>query len=179
MLEIKSKIERELLTYFFLNQKASHHLNELARVLEVDPANLDKKLKELIKSGLFKFKNQGNQKIYSLNPSFPLFKEYQNIIKKMYGIDEILKEKLKELKGIKKAYLFGSYANENFDEFSDIDLLIIGDQDSLDLSEILSELEKKIKREINVVEYSEDDYSERLNTPFIKNIFSKKTIQLI
>jgi len=180
MINIRSKTEKELLIYYFCNTNAKHHLHELARILHLDSANLDKKLKQLVKIGLFTAETRGNQKIYSINHKFPLFKEYKSIINKTYGIDNLLTKTLNKISGIQKAYIFGSYTTQKFDQFSDIDLLIIGDNNSLKLSKALHIIEKKINREINAIEISTKEYQKTKKTnPLLKNIFKQKTIQII
>jgi predicted transcriptional regulator with HTH domain len=49
MLGFRSKITIKVLNYYFLNPQKSHYANELARLLDVYPANLFRKLKELEK----------------------------------------------------------------------------------------------------------------------------------
>lgn len=180
MLTIRSNIEKELLTYYFLNAGAAHHINELARILNLDPANLDKKLKQLEAFGLFTSERRGNQAIYSLNRKFPLFKEYSSIINKTYGLENLLKKHLKNVKGIENAYIFGSYANTVFDNFSDIDLLVVGKQNAMDLSNALHKTEKMINREINPIEFGPAEYSKQIKkNPLLIDIFKKKTIKII
>ena len=172
MFKIRSKTEQKLLTYYFLNTNARHHLHELARILNVDPANLSKKLKKMEKAKLFKSENLGNLKIYSLNHKFPLFSEYKSIINKTFGVEDMLKKALSNIPGIQKAYIFGSYANGKFDEYSDIDLLVIGNHNGLELSKALVKIEGKINREINHVEIYPSELKKRLrNNQFFKNIF--------
>lgn len=179
MFEIRSKLEKELMAYFFLNPGEKHHLHELARILSADPANLNVKLKKLKAGGLFKCEERGNQKIYSLNEKFPLLSEYKSIISKTYGAEDILKKALEKVSGIIRACIFGSYAKGNFDRFSDIDLLVIGDHDSLELTSAVSSAERKMGREINFVEYSPDEYNRlRKTDPFLKTA-EKNIIQII
>ena len=92
MLDIKSKITQKLLTYYFANLSASHYVNELARMLEVDPGNLDRKLRELEKEGLFVSEKQGNLKFFQLNKSYPLLEEVRKWYKMKYGLEKRLKE---------------------------------------------------------------------------------------
>jgi len=180
MLTIKSNIEKKLLIYYFANTQTEHHLSELARILTVDPANLDKKIKQLEHDGLFKVHARGNQKIYSLNHHFPLYREYKNIISKTYGIEDMLKQVLKKMAGVQNAYIFGSYATGNFDNFSDIDLLVIGEHDALKLSTAIHKIEKMVDREINIVEFRANDFKKQIKTnPLLINIFKKSTIKLI
>jgi predicted nucleotidyltransferase len=178
MLKIGSKIEGNLLRYFFLNDSEERHLREIARIIGADPANLDKKLQSLTKLGLFQVKKRGNQSLYSLNKSFFLFNEYKSIISKTYGVEHQIKEALKRVSGIKKAFIFGSYAKGGFDRYSDIDLLVVGEQDGLKLSTAVTEVERKTGREINVVEIDSREFLKPIK-PFIKHILSEKMIEIL
>ncbi|MBU0705630.1 nucleotidyltransferase domain-containing protein [Patescibacteria group bacterium] len=177
MIKINSKIERDLLTYFFLHVTSEHHLHEIARIIGADPGNLDKKLKALTKQGLFQVKKRGNQSLYSLNPSFFLFNEYKGIVNKTYGIEHQIKQALQKVPGIKKAFIFGSYASGKFDEYSDIDLLVVGEQDGLELSKAISDVERKAGREINIVEIDSKEFA-KPKKPFINQILTEKMIEL-
>lgn len=179
MITFSSKIEKDVLNYYFLHPEKKHHLHALARILSADPSNLNRKLQSLTKIGLFKVKKQGNQSIYALNKSYFLFDEYESIIKKTIGIESELKNILMRVPGVRKAYLFGSYVKGDMDQHSDIDLLIIGHQNSLSLSKKLTALEKKIGREINAVEVSEAEFNQKKEKDaFLKYVFKQKVIPL-
>lgn len=181
MFNFKSKITEKLLGYFLLNTKAEHYVNELSKMLSLDPGNLNRKLKELEKEGIFISKKIGNQKHYSLNKSYPLLSELRKIFNLKYGMEGKLAESLKKLKGIKNAYIFGSYARGTFDSESDIDLLLIGEHSSIEAKRILARMEKLYKREFSVVDMTEKEFKagERKKDEFISNIFSHKIIKLI
>ncbi len=80
MISLKSKITQLVLNYFFLNPQAKKYTNELARLFQVDPKNLDRKLKELEKEGLLKSEFLGKQRYFFINSRYPLLKEYKKII---------------------------------------------------------------------------------------------------
>ena len=67
MIGFRSKITIKVLNYYFLNPKKSHYVNELARILDVDPANLFRKLIELEREGVLVSEMRGNQRYFSLN----------------------------------------------------------------------------------------------------------------
>jgi len=181
MINIKSQITLKILDYYFINPEKSHYINELAKILEIDPGNLFRKLKELENDGLFLSELRGNQRYYSLNKKYPLLSEYKKIYNSQFGFPKILREKLKTVKGLKEAYIFGSFAKGNFSEESDIDLLLVGSHDYNSTGLMINKLEKKIKREINVIDYSEKEYEDRKKRgdDFLKNIFSDKIIKII
>lgn len=181
MLNFKSQITIKVLGYYFINPTARHYVRELAGLLNLDPGNLSKKMAELKKSGLFIVESEGKNLYFSLNLKFPLLKEYQNIYEAKFGVPESLKDSLKSIGGISEAYIFGSYAKGNFEEASDIDLLIVGDHQLVDVFKKTSVLEKKWHREINVVDFSKKEFNEKMKKKdvFLKNIFSGKTIKII
>ena len=181
MISLKSSITQKLLAYFFLNRTKELYVNELARLLEIDPKNLDKKLKELEKEGLFKSEFKGKQKYYSINSSFPLLKEYEQITNKTIGLEYQLKNTLKKVEGVEETYIFGSYANDKLDVLSDIDLFIIGPHKTLDVERAISPLQKTLGREINTIDMTREKFEEkkRKKDPLIKDIFSKPIIKII
>jgi uncharacterized protein len=181
MFEFRSKITQKLLNYYFLNPNKFHYINELAEMLEVDPGNLYRKLKELEGDGLFLSSAKGNQKYFSLNRKYSLLPELKSAFNSKYGLINILKEKIQKIPDIKTAYIFGSYAKNNFKENSDIDLLLVGDHSSIGAKRLILPLEKKIKREINIVDLTANELEKRKKSgdDFIKNIFGHKIIKLI
>ncbi|MCD6528493.1 nucleotidyltransferase domain-containing protein, partial [bacterium] len=59
---------------------------------------------------------------------------------------------MKKIKGVESVYIFGSYAKDKLSLESDIDLLIVGNFDTLKLQKVLLEIQKFTGREINSVE---------------------------
>jgi len=181
MISLRSEITKQLLNYFFLNPHESLYVNELERKLKLDKRNLVKKMRELENEGLLKSQIRGNLKLYSINKDYPLYKEYNKIILKTVGFEDRLKKILEGIEGIKEAYLYGSYAQNSMDVHSDIDLLVIGNQDILTLQRKLNKLQKEIDREINTVNMDERELKKRVKNkdPFISEIFKNKHIKVI
>jgi len=181
MLNFKSKVTIKILGYYFINPNRKHYINELAKIIAVDPGNLFRKLRELEDEGLLLSETVGNQRFFYLNVKWPLLKEYKNIFQLKFGLPEMLKEKLKKVEGLKEAYIFGSYAKGNFEESSDIDVLLVGDNDHGEVFRIFNPIEKMLGREINVVDYSVKEFAEKLKNgdDFITQVLSGKVIKLI
>lgn len=179
MVSLKSKTTIKILDYFFLNPRAKNYINELAKILDLDPKNLYRKLKELEKDGILESEFSGKQRYFYLSKKNPLFGAYRQIILKTVGFESRLKETLKKIKNIQEIYLFGSYAKNKMDASSDIDLLVIGSHSPLDLQKEIIKLQKETDREINVVNMEEEEFRRKKNKdPFIKNIFSGKFIKI-
>lgn len=179
MLRLKSRVAKKLLSYFFLHENESFYLNELVRQLDVDKRNLVKKLKEFEAMGLFETEAKGNLKIYSLNKRFPLYKEYKTSIFKSEGLKSELQKTLGKVKGIKRAFIYGSFASGTQDSLSDIDLMIIGDHSVLEVQQEITKLQKKMNREINLINLSEKELIARKKDPFIANVMKNKKIELL
>jgi len=180
MISLKSKITQKLLAYFFTNKTAEHYSAELARLIEEDSKNTYTKLTELKNEGLLKSRVRGKETFYSLNEGFPLLKEYENIIQKTVGVEAQLKAVMKDTTGIKLAYIFGSYAKNQLTPTSDIDVLVIGDHDILEVQKKVLKLQKAVTREINIIDMSEEEFENKKarHDPFIQKVLKDHPITL-
>ncbi|OGC22314.1 hypothetical protein A2291_04810 [candidate division WOR-1 bacterium RIFOXYB2_FULL_42_35] len=180
MISFKSKITKKVLDYFFLNREAEHYINELAKLLDLDPKNLHSKLEELEKEGLFKSEFRGKERYFSLAQNFPLLDHYRQIFLKTFGLEHGLRELIKKIPGVKKAYIFGSYASDKMDSSSDIDILVVGGHSILALQKEINKLQKTTGREFNVINMDEREFKEKKKTDqFMKNIFNEKIVELL
>jgi len=181
MISLRSKITQKILNLFFLNEKERFYVNELAKLIKEDPANVYKKLLDLKKEGILADEFLGKERYFFLNSKYPFLKEYKKIILKGLGFEKTLKEKLKNLEGVDSVYIFGSYAKNQLSLESDIDILIIGDFDTLKLQKKLLEIQRLTGREINSVELTKKEFEKRMRKkdPFLKDIFSKKYIKIL
>ncbi len=181
MISLRSKVAIKLLDYYFLNLDAQHYINELARILELDPKNTETKLKEFEEEGLFKSEFRGKERYFFLVKDNPVLEHYRQIFLKTYGIEKRLKGMLGDIKGLKEAYLFGSYANNKMDSSSDIDILAIGLHSVLELQRHIVKLQKDTDREFNVTNLSPKEFEAKKKNkdPFIKSIFKTKIIRLV
>lgn len=180
MLNLRSKITQKVLGYFFLHEGNALYVNEMYRRFGVDRGNLVRKLKELEDEGVLKSEWKGNQRYYSLNHAFPVLKEYKKILIKTLGFEFILKKSLADIAGVKKAVLFGSYATDKMSLASDIDLLVVGTYNTVELQKKITKLQKTLDREINIVSMSPAEYArKRKADPLLKSIDEKKSITIV
>ena len=180
MISLRSKLTQRLLSYLFLHKDQAFYINELARQLQVDDGNLTRKLHELSGKGLLMAETKGNLTYFRLNPEFPLLGEYERIVQQTVGLEATLREQLAAVKGIHEAYLYGSYAGNQLESASDIDLLAVGDQKSLALQKRLTPLQKQIGREINCTSMTDQEFKRRRSSDsFLRSVFSKPTIRVL
>ncbi|MDP2927819.1 MAG: nucleotidyltransferase domain-containing protein [Candidatus Omnitrophota bacterium] len=177
----KSKIRQGLLSLFFTNPSQEYYLRELQRVLGYSAGSIRRELIRFQENNLFDTRKVGNLLYYFLNQNHPLFNELKSIVSKTVGVEAILKSSLLLIKGIKVAFIYGSFAAKKENSASDIDLMIVGDQDNSSLNEKISSLEKRLKREINPTTYSWQEYKakKRAKGGFITDLLKKPKIMLI
>jgi len=181
MISLRSEITKKLLNYFFINPHESLYVNELVKKLHLDKRNLVKKIKELEKEGVLKSQTRGNLRLYSANQDYPLYDEYRKIVIKTIGFEENIKRILKEIKGIKEAYIYGSYAKNKMGVHSDIDLLVVGNHGIVPLQRRLNKIQKEINREINVINMDEQEFKNRIKARdvFAAEVLKQKNIRII
>ena len=176
----RSRLRRKLLSYFFTNPTASLYLREIASILKEDSGNISKELSKLEKEGIFISTMRGNQKHFSLNTKYPLYKELKSVIFKTIGVEGNLRKIVDEVEGITLAFIYGSFALNKESSTSDIELLTVGSPGQDKLMERMDDLEKRLRREINYNIYSEKEFKEKLrkNDSFIQNILKRPKIIL-
>src|SRR3984893_10249166 len=110
MLDLRSKARQQLLSYYFTNPTARHHLRDLAGRLGIDPSNLSKDLGRLEREGLFRSEVSGRQKYFQLNREYPLFGEVRSIVAKTIGAIPLIAQSFRKIEGVEEAFLYGSFA---------------------------------------------------------------------
>jgi len=181
MISLRSKVAIKLLDYYFLNPDAQHYINELARILGLDPKNTEAKLKEFEEKGLLKSEFRGKERYFFLAKDNPILEHYRQIFLKTYGIEKSLKDIMEDIKGLNEAYIFGSYAADKMDSSSDIDILAVGSHSVLELQRVIAKLQKDIGREFNVTNLSQKEFKAKKKSKdhFIASVFKTKTIRLV
>ncbi|MBI3332910.1 MAG: nucleotidyltransferase domain-containing protein [Candidatus Omnitrophica bacterium] len=179
MLNLRSKIAQKVLSHLALHERSEMYVNEMCRRFVVDRGNLVRKLKEMEGEGILLSQWKGSQRYYRLNPSFPLIREYKKIILKTVGVEHSLGEALRRIPGVREAVLFGSYAQDRMEVSSDLDLLVVGTHDTVDLQRAIAGIQKEIDREINVISMSPEEYKrKRATEPLLRSIARNKRVPL-
>lgn len=181
MLDLRSKARQRLLAYYFTNPTARLHLRDLAERLGLDPSNLSRELRRLGRQGLFRSEVSGRQKYFQLNREYPLFDEVRSIVAKTIGVAPLIAQSLKKIEGIEEAYLYGSFARNQQDASSDIDVLVIGTPRNEALAEAVRKLERQLGREINYTVLTRKEFESRRarKDAFLENVWHNKRLSLL
>lgn len=176
---ITSTVRVKILNYFLFVNTGGDSIRGTARFLNENPAQVRKELINLEKSGILSKKKTGNQNIYSINPRCNFIDDLKNLFFKAGGYTTKIKNVMSNIEGIQLAFIYGSYANEDFSEKSDVDVFILGEPNLNVLNKKIHEVEKQINREINYVVMSRKEFEVKKRYGFVKNILKNKKIFLI
>lgn len=181
MLDLRSQSRQRLLTFYFTNPTARLHLRDLAARLRIDPSNLSKELGRLERGGLFQSEVSGRQKYFHLNKKYPLFHEVRSIVTKTIGAIPLMADSLKSVQGIEEAWLYGSFARNQQDAASDIDVFVIGSPRGESLAVNVEKLERQLGREINYAVLTRKEFNSRRarKDVFLENVWHNKRVSLV
>ncbi|MFN6038588.1 MAG: ArsR family transcriptional regulator [Bacteroidota bacterium] len=113
-------------------------------------------LNKFEKSGLLVSSSEGNKKIFRVNISHHFFKDIQNLIMKVVGLDQIIDYVIKRLGEVKEVYLVGKFARGLDSDI--IDLVFVGKIDKNYLLELVEKAEKKINKKVRYVIFSPEEF---------------------
>lgn len=181
MTRIRSNTRNKILHYFFSNEQKEIYINALARLIQSDPKNVYRILVQLEQEGILKSEFKGKERYFSSYMQNPLYKSHKNIFLKTAGLEQMLRDRLKAVAGLREVYLYGSYAQGRWGPLSDIDLLLVGEHKGIAAQRVLYGIQKETGREINAVNMRPEDFRERKrsNDRFLKSVFEKKVIHLL
>jgi len=175
-----SKTRVEILKLFLFNANNSFYQRQISNLTAQSIRGVQREVDKLNRMGLIERSIQGNRIYYKVNKKCSIIEDLKNIFFKSVGIAEALKESLKE-KGIKIAFIYGSYAKGEESLLSDIDLMVIGDISSKEFSSILSKPKKELMREINYVVFSLNEFINKAiqKDHFINSVLKNKKIYIV
>lgn len=177
----RSRTRKALFRLYFTNPDNEYYLRELERILGIPVSMIRKELQKLERVGFFKSRKRGNLTYFYLDRSYHLFDELKSIVFKTIGASGALKKEISKLKGIRAAFIYGSFAKGDEHSDSDIDLCIIGSPSEKTLIGVIRKLEEVTKREINYTIYDPDDFNNKKKEKgaFVYNIMNENKVFLV
>lgn len=143
---------RELLARVLLRPDEKFHVRELARLTGFSPGSIHREMKTMAESGLLLREPVGNQVLYQANKACPIYENLASIFRKTLGLVNVLQSALQSIEtAIEFALVFGSMASGKQTEFSDIDILILGDLSLIEVVKALAPMQAELGREVNPV----------------------------
>lgn len=154
---------RELLARMLLRPDEKFHVRELARLTGYSPGSIHREMKAMAESGLLLREHVGNQVLYQANKACPIYEDLASIFRKTLGLVNVLQGALQSIENvIEIALVFGSMASGKQKEFSDIDILILGDLSLVEVVKALAPIQAELGREVNPVVMAPEKFTTML-----------------
>ncbi len=172
---------RRVLALLLMHPEQSFHVREIARITGKPAGTLYRELNALAQAGLLARKTVGNQVHYRADPTCPIYEEMRGILRKTFGIADVLREALKPLADrIKFAFVYGSVARGEERAGSDVDVMIVGRLKFSDAVLALSPAEESLRREVNPHVYSAREFQAKVagGDPFLTRVLEGPKIYL-
>jgi predicted nucleotidyltransferase len=139
------------------------YLSELAEFLHTRPSSLQRELISLEQSGILRQRRDGRRTYFKAETRSPIFRELRSIFEKTVGLIPTLRMALRPFESkIVCAFVYGSIARREEHATSDVDLMVVGKVGLGDLAPSLRRAEKRLGREVNVTNYSLDEFSKKI-----------------
>ncbi len=155
--------QQKVLGLLFGQPDRSFFVTQVVGIAKSGRGAVQRELRRLESAGLVSVQMHGNQKHYQANSDSPLYDEICSIVQKTVGLAEPLRTAVESLPGtVYLALIYGSVAKRTDTSASDIDLLIVADELTLeDVFAALSPAEQLLGRKINPTLYTSEEFSRR------------------
>lgn len=175
--------QQRVLALLYGQPARSFFASELIRLTGSGSGAVQRELKRLVSSGLVNVKHIGRQKHFQANSDCPVFDELCAMVRKTVAMAEPIRQALATLaERIARAMIYGSVAKGTDTASSDIDLLVVADELTLEaLFEALAPVEADLARKINPTLYTLAEFEGRraAGNPFLTRVFEGEHIVLI
>lgn len=156
---IPSRTRVQILVKLFLNPGVRAYLRELAAEFNLSPNAVRSELNNLERHKVLISERNGRNIFYRANTEHPLFPELSSMVRKITGIDEVVKSVVDRLGRLDAAYLVGDYARGA--DTGIIDVVLVGEIDRVQLDDFVAKTEAFIDRKIRSLVLSREEF-ERL-----------------
>ena len=177
------KTRQAVLALLYGQADSSFYTKQILDAVKIGRGTVQRELKNLTDAGIITREVQGRQVYYRANQKCPLFNELKGIVRKTFGIADVIRQSLQTVADkIQIAFIFGSIASGTEQRASDIDVMVIGETTFDEVVSAISQAEETIQqREINSVVYPVAEFRQKIksNHHFLKTVLEGERIFLI
>ena len=175
--------QQRVLSLLFGQPSRSFFASELIKLTGSGSGAVQRELKRLASSGLVTVMRIGKQKHYQANPDSPVFGELCGLVLKTVAMAQPIRRALEPFADrIAVALVYGSVAKGTDTASSDIDLLVVADQVTLeDIYSALAPVEADLDRRINPTLYTSREFADRkaAGNAFLTRVLAGEHLVLI
>lgn len=177
------KTRQKVLGLLYGKPDQSFFTNEIVRLAGGGKGGVMRELETLREAGLVTATRRGNQLHYQANQQSPVFNELAGIVRKTFGLVDVIRHALLPLAGkIRWAFIYGSMAKNQATATSDIDLMLVGEDLAYStVMEWLAPAEQALGRTINPTLYTPDDLAGKIaaGNAFVVRVLEQPKMNVI
>lgn len=175
--------QQRVLALLFGQPSRSFFASELIALTGSGSGAVQRELKRLTSSGLVTVKRIGKQKHYQANPGCPVFEELCALVRKTVAMVAPIRQAFAPLtEAITLALIYGSVVKGTDTASSDIDLLVVADDLTLEtLYSALAPVEASLDRKISPTLYTTKEFDDRraAGNPFLARVLEGEHLVLV
>jgi predicted nucleotidyltransferase len=168
---------------FFSHADRRFYLRQAIRIVNLGSGSVQRELANLTRAGILKRTDEGSQAYFQANRQCVVFDELHGLIRKTFGVASVLQDSLSSLAHrIRVAFIYGSVAAGTETSESDVDVMVVGDEVSIDkIVSALTPAQLELGREVNPSVYGTAEFCRKLaqGRHFLSNVTRGPKIFLI
>ena len=176
------RVRNRVLALLLMSPGQRWHLRDIARRTGFALGTVRRELEGLTGAGIAVRHQDGNRIYYQANQDSPIFPDLRGLMTKTAGLADVLREVLLPLnKGLKAAFVYGSQAAGTASAASDVDLMVVGDLDEMQLHRAVAKAEKRLSRTVNYSLLSREEYSRKAKgkSGFVERVLKGERILIL
>ncbi|MCS5718062.1 ArsR family transcriptional regulator [Herbiconiux sp. CPCC 205763] len=151
---LRSDTQGRLLAELYLFPERERTASQLARDVHTSLPTVLRELDRMVPMGFLTERFSGRNRYIRVNREHPLYNPVADIVRYSYGPLAILPGMLAPITGIEEAYVYGSWAarlaGEAGSDPQDVDVLVVGTPDRLEIFEAAERGSSALGREVNI-----------------------------
>lgn len=179
---LRSDTQGRLLAELYLHPDRELTTTELAALADTALPNASRELRRMVEAGFLLARTSGRNRYMRVNTEHPLYRPVAEILRYAYGPVAVLAPLLREVAGVREAYIYGSWAarlaGEPGPDPSDIDVLVVGDHiDHAALDAAAEAGRRQLGREVNPRAVSQRAWGEKADL-FLRHLYDRPLVSI-
>lgn len=178
---LRSRIQGDLLALLYLNPEQEYSITEMAQRIGASVKAVHQEVSRLVESGLLADRRVGTSRLVRSVQDSLLTRPLTDLLAVTYGPLPVLTRSLTGLKGVDRAFIYGSWAARYNGEPgpvpADVDVLVIGEADPDDLDERARAAEAVLRREVNLRRVRPGTWDKQ-EDPFVTTVRARPLVEL-
>ena len=150
---LRSGQQAEILALLLGDPELELSLTQLAACTGAPHPSVHREIERAETAGLVTSRKIGNTRLVRANTESPYYAGLADVLTRAFGVPAVIAKALRDIDGVEKAFLYGSWAARHAGEtglrpVGDIDLLVLGSPDRDALYAALAAAEKRLGRAI-------------------------------